>query len=248
MLTFLVCTGLILSAQQAEDIIQKYSDAVGGKEKLAGLKTLKMEGNIEVAQAPGQAFGFTMLRKSPNKMKLVMDIMGQQIIPQAYDGEVGWTINPFAGSAEPQKLPEDQMASMKDNAAFDDPFVFFREKGYTVTYEGTGEAEGVSCHILKLVKPGEAGEEGSTTLCYFDAETYLQMMLKQKDTQMDGQEVEIVFSDYQDIGDGVIMPFGMETRMQGQSIMKMSFTAISANPEISDSEFAFPAAAEGSTP
>jgi outer membrane lipoprotein-sorting protein len=47
-------------------------------------------------------------------------------------------------------------------------------------------------------------------------------------------------SDYQDIGEGLMMPFNMDTRMNGQSVQAIKFTTITINQEIPDSLFTFP--------
>ncbi len=54
------------------------------------------------------------------------------------------------------------------------------------------------------------------------------------------QEVEIYLSDYQELSDGVLMPFVMDTQMKGQSVQKLTFTAITLNEDMPDEMFKFP--------
>jgi outer membrane lipoprotein-sorting protein len=168
--------------------------------------------------------------------------MGQKLIPQAFDGEVAWTLNPFTGNTAAQKLAEEQARDLKNDAIFEDPFIDYATKGYEVTYEGTGDVDGIQCHILKLIRNKGQGADEAISSYYFDSGTYLPVMLKQTmNTGQNGdQEVEIHYSDYQDIGNGLIMPYGMDNRMNGQSIQTIKFTTIVVNEEISDDIFKFP--------
>ena len=42
---------------------------------------------------------------------------------QAYDGETGWQIMPFAGSSEPEKVSGDELEQFMDQADIDGPLV-----------------------------------------------------------------------------------------------------------------------------
>jgi len=185
-------------------------------------------------------FPFTLYRKTPNKFKIVLNIMGQEIIPQAFDGDTGWMNNPFGGGAGPQKIEDDQAKAIRDESEFEDPFINYQSKGFEASYEGTGDAGGIQCHIIKLIKhKGVEGEE-MASFYYFDTEHYLQIMIKQPSAQAMGQEIEIHLSDYQETGNGLLMPFVMDTQYQGQSVQKLNFTTITVNEEMSDDLFAFP--------
>jgi outer membrane lipoprotein-sorting protein len=239
--TLLFVAFQLAQAQTVEEILKKYFERVGGVDTWKNMKSLKMSGSMVI---PGGEFPFTLYRKAPNKFKVVLDIMGQEIVPQAYDGETGWMINPYTGGNGPQKLPDDQMKSLRDMSEFEDPFINYQSKGFDVSYEGPADAGGVHCFVLKLTKhKGIEGEEMSSYY-YFDTENYLQIMVKQTSTQSMGQEVEIYLSDYQDAGNGILIPFVMDTQMQGQSVNKLNFTVITANEEIADDIFKFPVEAK----
>jgi outer membrane lipoprotein-sorting protein len=226
-------------SQTVDGILSKYFESIGGVEKWKSLKTLKMTGTVPTPQGD---FAFEMSRKAPNKYMISLDVMGQKMIPQAYDGETAWMLNPFIGNPAPQKLPEDQAKALKSEADFEDPFIDYVKKGYEVTYEGDADVDGIKCYILKLIKNKGQGADESIMRYYLDNETYLPMMLKQKSDagQMAGQEVDIYFSDYQDAGDGLIMPFTMDTKVGGQSVQAIKFNTVMVNVEIPDEIFKFP--------
>jgi outer membrane lipoprotein-sorting protein len=236
-LVILLFTVQIFQAQTAETIIAKYFESVGGIEKWKNLKSIKMTGNLVMSQAE---FPITLYRKAPNKFKIVLNIAGHEIVPQAFDGDTGWMNSPFTETAGPQKIEEDQVKALRDVSEFEDPFIGYQAKGFEASYEGTGDAGGVQCYIVKLIKhKGVEGEE-IASYYYFDTEHYLQVLIKQPSPQAMGQEIEIHLSDYQDAGDGLLMPFVMDTQFKGQSVQKLNFTAITINEEMADDLFKFP--------
>ena len=54
-----------------------------------------------------------------------------------------------------------------------------------------------------------------------------------------GTESKQYFSDYQEV-EGYILPFFMETKVNGQTIQKMTFESYTLNNSVDDSVFAFP--------
>lgn len=239
-LVFMVMTLTALLPQTVDEILGKYFESIGGIEKWKEIKTMKLTGQIPTPQGE---FTFEMSRKAPNKMIISLDVMGQKLVPQAYDGEVAWTLNPFTGNTAPQKLPEAQARDIIRDAAFEDPFIDFAGKGHEVSFEGTGDVDGVKCYILKLVQNKGKGEEESTSSYFLDSESYLPVLVKQTVTneQMGTQDVDVYMSDYQDIGNGLMMSFSMDTRIGGESVRAIKFTKAVLNEEISDDVFKFPA-------
>jgi len=229
-------------SQTVDGILSKYFESVGGIEKWKALKTMKMTGMVPTPQGE---FAFTMSRKAPNKYMVSLDVMGKKMIPQAYDGETAWMLNPFKGDTAPQKLPEDQAKAVKLEADFEDPFIDYGIKGYEVSFEGSEDVDGIKCYVLKLIKNKGQGADESTLSYYFDSETYLPVMQKQKTA--DGQDADVYFSDYQDAGDGMMMPYNMDTRIGGQSQVVIKFSAVEFNGEISDDVFKFPGEAQPAT-
>ena len=235
---FCTLTMTIAWSQSVDAVISKYFENAGGLEKWKAMKTMKLNGMFPTPQGE---FAFEMSRKAPNKYIISLDVMGQKMVPQAYDGETAWMLNPFADPT-PQELIDDQAKSVILDSDFEDPFIDYASKGYQVTYEGTGDVDGIKCEMLKLVKSTGTEGEDLVMLYYFDSETFLPILVKQKSAfgQMAGQEVQVYYSDYQDIGEGIIMPFTLDTRVNGQSVQLVKFSSIVMNVEIGDEVFKFP--------
>ena len=108
-----------LNAQTVNDIIGKYHQNIGGIDKLKALTSTKAIGK---APTPQGEFPFELYQEKPNKMKVVIDIMGKKMVAQAYDGQTAWMLNPFMGETA-QQLPADQAKSIIEEADFEDPFI-----------------------------------------------------------------------------------------------------------------------------
>ena len=71
------------------EIMSKYIDAVGGKEKLESVESIMMTGNFEIPQAPFKP-SVTIKHQNPNKTSLEMSApeMGTKM-KHKFNGETG---------------------------------------------------------------------------------------------------------------------------------------------------------------
>ncbi len=121
----------VFQAQTADDVINKYFESVGGIDKWKNLKSMKMTGNL--VNADGRIPVYNLSGRLQTNLKSVLNIQGQEIVPQAFDGETAWMINPFAGGNGPAKIPDDQLQAVKDESEFEDPFIDYKAKGYEMS-------------------------------------------------------------------------------------------------------------------
>jgi outer membrane lipoprotein-sorting protein len=220
----------------AETLVEKNLEAKGGKEKIESVESARIQGkmNMQGMEAP-----FTLEWKAPDMMRMEMSLQGMTLV-QAFDGETGWMINPFMGKTAPEKMSDDDAEMFKDQAEFHGPLVDYQEKGYTLTYEGEEDVEGTPTYKLKVVKP--SGEE---IVLYLDQEYFLEIKQDGKRT-VRGQEIEssAAVGDYKEV-DGLVMAHSLDvTGGGGPGSMNMTFENVELNPELSDDEFAMPAAEE----
>jgi hypothetical protein len=87
----------------------------------------------------------------------------------------------------------------------------WKEKGYTVTLEGTEDMEGTSCYKIKLVT-----KDGDTFTYYLDSDSY--MMLRQNSkikVQGNDSESDSYYSNYLQI-EGLAVPGKVDIKVNGQ--------------------------------
>jgi outer membrane lipoprotein-sorting protein len=231
----LTLTAFAMSAQTADEVVEKYLKAIGGADKWK-----KLESMVQTCKGEqqGMSFPVTVSSMRPNLMKIEVDIQGMKMIPQAYDGTIGWSVNPFGGGNEPTKMDEDATKEIA-KSKFEDEFIDYKTKGHTVTLEGTEEAEGTKCFKIKI-----ALKEGGEKIYFMDTENYIPIMIREfaMTGPMKGQASESVLGDYKEV-DGMMMPHSIEQKVGGQTQAVIKVEKIEINPKIDKAIFAFPAAA-----
>jgi hypothetical protein len=94
------------SEQAAIDqILQRYEQALGGKEAIEGITSERMKGTFQIGGMAGKIEGWT---KDPNKTLVVIDFPRLGILKKGFDGEARWVQTP-AGTFEnsnPQEIAE----------------------------------------------------------------------------------------------------------------------------------------------
>lgn len=228
-------TGAAVQAQTADEIINKHLQARGGKDKIKAVQATRMTGKMVLGQGMEAAFSRDLVR--PNKMRLEFTLQGMTGI-QAYDGQSGWSVMPFMGKTEPEKMSDDEIKLVADEADIDGILVDYKEKGHQVEYVGKEDVEGTPAYKLKVTK-----KNGDVVNVYIDAESYMNIKEAGK-VKVRGQEVEgeTTFGDFKTV-DGVVFPFSIENKAQGgPGGMVITVSKIEVNPTLDASRFAMPAA------
>ncbi len=229
---FLMSTAFAF-AQTADEIVNKNIEAMGGKDKLASIKTLKMTATVDVG--PNMKAPITMFVVNNKSYRMDFEFQGMKMI-QAIDGSDGWQINPFGGKKDAERMNPEQIRESQDQTDIAGNLFNYKEKGSTVEYLGKEDMEGTDTYKLKLTK-----KTGDIKYYYIDASSYL--ILKEttkrkfEDKEVEGENI---MSNYKKV-DGVMFPFTMEARekdaAQGQAI---NMETVEVNPKIDESMFKMP--------
>jgi outer membrane lipoprotein-sorting protein len=229
MLTAMLAMAVLFTAQaqDLDKILDHHFKAVGQK-NLQKIKTLKATGT---ASMMGMDVPFSMQAKRPGMVRTEVEVQGAKIV-QVYDGENAWAVNPLTGSSMAVDLTGTEAEGLKENADLDGQLWNYKEKGHTLSLDGSGEVNGKDCYVLKLDK-----KNGQTDYYYIDKEDYLIRELRTS-RPMNGtpMEVEALMSDYRDV-DGYKMPFNTEQRAGGQTFMTLKMDQVETNVDLDDSLF-----------
>lgn len=215
------------SAQNLQELLDNYFETIG-QENLLKVKSMHATGK---AMQMGMELPFEMMNKRPDKVKMIFEVQGSKII-QAYDGVTAWAINPMSGSSEPVDVTGPQAESLIENADMDGQLWNWKEKGHQLVLEGTENVDDTEMYVLKLTK-----KNGNIDYYYLDPDSYLVPKLVSKVVMQGSEmEVEVLLSNYQEVN-GYIMPFTIEQRMDGQTMITFMIEEVELDKEFEDAVF-----------
>jgi len=226
-------------AQTADEVIENYFKATGGKDKWEAMKSIKKTAKVK---AQGMEFPVTILNKLPNSQKMFLLLQGNEYVQTAFNGSEGWSTNQM--TMKPEKMESEDSEMMKQELDFPDPFWNYKDKGYSIALEGEETVEGVACHKIKLTKKpvSISGKmEENFMFYFFDKENGVPVMMRStaKKGQTKGVAIDSFMSDYQEVN-GLFFPFTVTQKMNGQAVATIVIEKIEINADIDDKEFSFP--------
>jgi outer membrane lipoprotein-sorting protein len=216
-------------AQNANDIINKNIEAMGGKDKLSHLNSVYEEMTTSVM---GQEIPAKIWIVNEKGMRTEMTVMGQQMIT-VVTTDTGWMINPMTGNNTPQPLPSNMLKQSLGKMDLRGQLMDYMNKGFTATLLGK-EADGSKeAYKIRLIKSGQP-----TFTFYIDVSSYLISKIA-TEANANGQKtaVTIVMSDYRKTLEGYFFPF-LTTIEAGSGEIKSQITKLTINPAVDPSLFA----------
>lgn len=233
-LTFLLAAFLIfatsITAGEVEDIINKHIQAHGGLENWENIKTLKITGAFTGFSILSE---FSMVKKQPNLYRNEYGL-GKFDVIEVYDGNKGWTIDPWFDVSFPRLLNSAENNVLQQKAEFCTPFFTYKEKGHKVEYLGKADVDGMDALKLKLTR-----NDGNIETWYLDASTYLE--LKQESVWTDfgyPQMQETFFDDFRKVQQ-ITIPFYID-RSFGIRNRIYEVKNVEINAEVKDQLFIMP--------
>ena len=217
----------LLQAKPVDEIINKYADARGGKQKLNLISSLYMEGTRK------------MLNKDvPIKVTKVQDKLYRNDFE--FGGNKGYTIvTPTEGwsfipmhSEVAEPIGDERLKTMQTGLDIIDPLINYTAKGHRAVLDRKEDVNGKEAHKIKLTL-----SSGKEIIYLIDAETNLLVQTKEMRSGLDksgneitGAEKELItnFSDYRYV-DGVLFPYKVSNPGNGLASGITTFSKIELN-------------------
>jgi len=206
----------------AETVINKYIEAIGGKENLEKIEDMTM---VATTSMNGMEINQTTYRKSPNKYAMITSMNGNVMMQQAFNGERG-IMKGFQGEKE---ITGDDLENLKIDATLNLELKY-DELGVETILESMETLNGTAAYKVKVVRP-----TGQVTYDYYDAESGLKLMTKQTIETPQGEITQKqMFTDYQEV-EGIMFPFTV--KISGIQNLELNVDSISVNDNLADDLF-----------
>jgi hypothetical protein len=217
---------LAVKAQTADEIVNKYIDAIGGKDIIKQINSIYLEGSTQVM---GNDAPTTVTILNGKGYRSESDFNGQKSI-QCFTDKGGWTVNPMAGG-NAEAMPDEAYKGGKDQINVGGALLDYAAKGYTVELQGK---EG-SNYKIKL-----SSKDKIETTYFIDQSTYYISKIIKKANMM-GQDVmiTILFADYKKIDPGYVLPYTINTDL-GQFQLATTITKVTINKTVDPAIFNMP--------
>jgi len=214
----------------AEQILDRYVKAIGGREAWLKFTSRVTTGTIEVPSM--NLSGMVMIHeKAPDRLLATVIINGAAF-RQGFDGTLGWTDDPQDGLREQSGA---ELAEARRDADFYHP-LDLRRLYAKFTMSGAEKIGDRDTYVLEATVP----EGSEPTRMYFDAQTGLLVRAVSQHHGADGvTQYREDFEDYREV-DGIKVPF-TSRQTSGDTTYTMTISEVRHNVELDDSEFAKPA-------
>ena len=210
----------------ADQILAKYTEALGGNAVIDKLKTRSMKG--EWLTSNGLTWGYEVYQSGPDKIYVVLNTPKQGVFERGFDGSVGWEkSNRGLRAVEGQEL-----AVMR---RYPDLFkdIKLKEQFSRLTFGGQDKINDREVYVLRGVTTDNRRER-----LYFDAQTGLLVRRVTNTPTMIGLIPEQVdFEDYRSV-DGLMVPFTIRISSVDPNISSTrKFTEVKLNVPVDETKF-----------
>ena len=186
-------------ALTAEVLVAKNLDARGGAAKLRAITTIHTVGKVRTrggSEAKVESWAI-----APENFRGEFSLQGMTAV-QAWDGKQAWSISPFGGRRDPQKLSPDDAKTLIEQSDIAGPLVDYQAKGHKIEYLGTEDIDGTDAHKLRVKL-----KNGDTQVLYLDPDQFLEIRVVNRRMVRGQEEVSTTDLGAYERVDGIYFPF-----------------------------------------
>lgn len=225
-------SALVSNAQNVDEIISKNIEAMGGKDKISQVNSVKIESTM---QAMGNESPTTTTILNGKGFKTESEMMGSKMV-QVVTDKGGWIINPMMGASAPTPMEDAQFKAGADQLFIGGNLFEYAAKGNKVELLGQEKIGDVNAYKIKLTNT-----DNIETAYYLDPTTYYIIQTVKKVSMM-GQDMDLTvsFSDYKKTDAGIVMAYKTEVNYGGQFSLTSEIKTIEINKTIDPAIFEMP--------
>jgi hypothetical protein len=222
----LIVYSLSLLGQNPDDIIAKYINVMGGKEKLLSIKNVYMEGSMDMNGSPISVKYWVVNKKAMRYDYTINGMTSFNILTN----DSGWIFNPMMGQTHAEPITGSMVRSSQAQLDPEGLLINYKSLGYKVDYKGKDEVDGTQSY-----KVTEKITDSIVNTYYFDTATYYILRISTR-ASVDGKVIDLSrdFSDYKKTPEGYTFPMSMGT---GMGFGDLKFTVVKVNTNIDPALF-----------
>jgi hypothetical protein len=195
-------------AQTVDEVINKHINALVGKEKLLTLKTLRMQGNLEIQ---GTDVEITITKSQLIGFRADITVMGISNY-QVVTPEKGIVFMPVQGMSEPTDMPEEQFKASQTQLDIQSVLLDYKEKGTVAELLGSEKVNGEENFKLKV-----SFKNGIVTNYFISSKNYMITKTSGKRTvNGESMDIETTYTNYKQNADGYWFAYTM-SGIQGET-------------------------------
>jgi len=225
-----------VQALSVDELVAKNIEARGGIEALRAIKSVKSTGTMNFSGGDfSLELALVSLNERDGKVRTEASLQGLTQV-SAYDGKDAWTINPFQGRQDAERMSAEDAKGMETSADIDGPLVDWKQKGHQLSYLGIEDVDGTEAHKLKVLL-----KNGDVQYRYLDPDYFLEIRVSDQVKRRGVEsETETDLGNYEKVN-GVFMPFAMESGPKGgPKGQKIQIKTSEVNVDLDDALFVFP--------
>lgn len=207
----------------AHSVLDKYFEAIGGKDKAAAVQSAHSTANVAIEGVP-ISLTASIKQMAPNKESMEMTAEGMGVLmKQKFNGESGY----IEQQGMKRDMTEDQISDRKSSHAI---FPELTLDPANVSLESMTTIDGNDVYKLKV----QNGDKASYR--FYDANTGL-LVRTESETEAQGQKITSVvnYSNYSPV-EGIQFPYNMNMK-SGPQVLSFNFTNVKLNEGVSDADF-----------
>lgn len=226
---FFLFSSFAAGAQTADEIIQKYSNAMGGLDAFKKVQTVKFTATVNVQ---GMDLPATIQVVNGKAVRTDVEAMGQAVVNAYIDGKA-WAINPFNGMETATDVEGAELLNMKSQIFLAGYLMDYKALGHTVELQGQETIEGVPTWKIKLTSK----EDGRPIIYNISvADNSLIRSMASREVQGENVDVETWYSDKKQFG-GLQFYMTRTQKMSGQTFQTITYSNVELNVPIDEKIF-----------
>jgi outer membrane lipoprotein-sorting protein len=231
-----ICPSCQTQPPTAEQIIDRYVEALGGVAAIQKITSRVSKGTVEIVGS-GATGTIEFYEKAPNKQMHLLTVPDVFTSFGGFNGNTGWGFDPE--KKKPTELKGKDLESLRADSEFYKP-IRIKQPSSKITLKGEEKIpfrDGPRQTYVVEAKP----EKGNSKKLYFDTETGLLIRQDTQESSSDGKaSVREFYLDYKNV-DGVMVPFTVRHAEEGVTMI-LRFSEVKQNGAIDDSKFDPPGA------